>query len=285
MAVQWVREAVELHERGELVAPPRGRMPLGDSAFVITAGDVPGQWYGYRTYDLFGHPGSQHVVVAHAHGTGAVLGVAIGVELGIRCTGALGGVAVDALAQRNVRRLAIIGTGRQAFTQAWAAGSVRAFETVRVHSPTEAHRTHFATRLRDELALPAVAVGTVREAVDHADVVILTTRSTTPVIDTAWLQPDVAVVTVGPKQAGRAEVDADLLTGANQIVTDSLAQLESYAPPALAIQLGLRDRVASLGSVIGAATEPPEGRRVYLSVGLAGTDVHLLARLAEHLSQ
>lgn len=113
-----------------------------------------------------------------------------------------------------------------------------------------------------------------------ADVVILATSSSTPVIDTAWLEPDCVVLTLGPKQVGRAEFSADLLDGAF-VTTDSLAQLHAYHPPAVAAEHHAAGGVVSLGDVIADRVEPPNiGRRVYLSVGLAGTEVALLAAMA-----
>jgi ornithine cyclodeaminase/alanine dehydrogenase-like protein (mu-crystallin family) len=55
-------------------------------------------------------------------------------------TGALGAAAVDALARADAEVVGIVGSGRQAWTQVWAATAVRAVAQVRVFSPTEAHR-------------------------------------------------------------------------------------------------------------------------------------------------
>ena len=69
---------------------------------------------------------------------------------------------------------------------------------------------------------------------EGADLVIVATSSPTPVIETAWLEPDVVVTTLGPKQEGRAEFPIELVTEAAFVVTDSPAQLGAYTPPAIA---------------------------------------------------
>ena len=88
------------------------------------------------------------------------------------------------------------------------------------------------------------------------------------------------MTTLGPKQLGRAEFPPELITGATQIVTDSLAQLRAYDPPAVATNVA-GTGVIELGDIVAGATVPrTKGRRVFLSVGLAGTEVYLLGKLA-----
>jgi ornithine cyclodeaminase len=71
----------------------------------------------------------------------------------------------------------------------------------------------------------------------------------------------------------------DLVEAANVVVTDSLPQLHAYNPPSMVATSQHAERVLSLGAV-AASTSP--GRQhdseltLYLSVGLAGTEVYLL---------
>ncbi|WP_328823515.1 hypothetical protein [Metallococcus carri] len=114
---------------------------------------------------------------------------------------------------------------------------------------------------------------------------MLATSSSTPVIESAWLADDVFVTTMGPKQAGRAEFDLDLIASADLVVTDSPEQLGAYDPPSLVVQAGAADRVLDLAQVAAGQVDLERaartGRRVYLSVGMAGTEVQLLGHLAE----
>lgn len=255
---------------------------LGDARLVVTAGRVVGRWYGYRSYDTVPVTAGEQVVVVHDDATGGVLAVAVGNELGPRRTGALGGVAAQCLApvDRPIT-VALIGAGTQAWAQLWALGSVVELGAVRVFSRAGSTRHAFAARARSELAVPAEPASDARSAVRVADIVVLATNSSTPVIDCDWLRDDVLVTTLGPKQLGRAEFPADLVTDAAQLVTDALAQLNAYDPPAIAAsqsQLVINE----LGALVAGEVAPQRsGRRVFLSVGLAGTEVHLLGHLAE----
>lgn len=249
---------------------------------VLTAGHLTGEWYGFRSYDTFGHPESAQVVVLHDGRTGAVRAVAVGEELGSRRTGGLGGVAVDALARPDAATLGVIGSGGQAWTQVWAAAAVRPLREVTVHSRSAARREAFAARVRAELGVPARAVDSARAAVRDRDVVVLATTAVTPVLDAADLAPGTHVNTVGFKQVDRHEFGADLLDAADLLATDSPAQAAAYDPPMLATLPGYAGRLRDLGAVLAGAVPGRTGAdqvTVFCSTGLAGTEVFLLDRL------
>ncbi|MEV2240544.1 ornithine cyclodeaminase family protein [Micromonospora sp. NPDC049891] len=286
-SVDAMRQALLAAYDGRLVAPPRAAASLGAGRMVLTAGHLVGQWYGYRAYDTFGHPETEQVVVLHDGRTGAVRAVAVGEELGSRRTGALGGVAVDALARPDAATLGVIGSGGQAWTQVWAAAAVRRLREVTVHSRSTARREAFAARVRAELGVPARAVETAREAVRDRDVVVLATTSPTPVLNAADLRPGTHVNVVGFKQVDRAEFGTDLLDAAAVLASDSVAQAMSYAPPMLAAQPPYASRLRDLGAVLAGTAAGRTGAdqiSVFCSVGLAGTEVFLLDRVVRILA-
>jgi ornithine cyclodeaminase/alanine dehydrogenase-like protein (mu-crystallin family) len=281
-AVRWMGEAIDAHHRGDLVAPPRVRAELGGGAFAFTAGRLRGSWFGYRSYDTFPTDPGEQVVVVHDEATGLVRAVVIGNEIGPRRTGAIGGVAAQALSAPSASVAAIVGTGTQAWTQLWALAAVRDLTEVRVFSRDPGHREAFARRARELTGAACRAAAAARDAVDGAQIVILATSSPVPVIEAGWLAPGAYVGTLGPKQRGRAEFGLDLVAAAGQIATDSLAQLGGYDPPSVLAGTPDRDRVVSLGAVrAGEVAAPGPGRlRVFFSVGLAGTEAFLADRLA-----
>ncbi|MFC0006220.1 ornithine cyclodeaminase family protein [Micromonospora siamensis] len=281
-AVAAMRDALLAAYQGRLIAPPRAAAPLGGGRMVLTAGHLTGEWYGFRSYDTFGHPEAEQVVVLHDGRTGAVRAVAVGEELGSRRTGGLGGAAVAALARPDAATLGVIGSGRQAWTQVWAAAAVRPLREVLVHSRSAARREAFAARVRAELGVPARAVGSAREAVTDAAIVVLATTSVTPVLDATDLAPGAHVNTVGFKQVDRHEFGPDLLDRADVLVTDSPAQAAAYAPPMLAAVAPYAGRLGDLGAVLAGAAPGRTGAdqvTVFCSTGLAGTEVFLLDRL------
>lgn len=282
-ALAWAEEALARHSDGDLSAPPRAHISLTGGRLVITAGLSGGDWYGYRSYDTLPTSSDEQVVVVHDATTGRTVALSIGTELGIRRTGALGGVAARALTGGAVNHLALIGTGQHAFAQLWAVNGFARPGLVTVFSRDPASRQRFRDRAAGELGVAAEARDTARDAVVGADVVILATNSSTPVIETSWLAEDVVVTTMGPKQVGRAEFPPDLVVEADFTVTDSVAQLRGYDPPALSAETS---GMAELGDVVrGRVEAPTTGRRVYCSVGLAGSEVHVLGRLAQRMDE
>lgn len=278
-------EAIDAHHRGELVGPPRVTADLGEGRLLFTTGRWAGRWYGYRSYDsLPSEPGSQLTVV-HDDRTGAVRAVAIGTELGRRRTGAIGGVAIEAIAPRGASVVAVVGTGAQAYTQVWALGAVMPeMAELRIHSRDAGHRAAFVEAVRPLTAAAVRDVGDARSAVQGVDVVVLATSSATPVLDIEWLAPTCMVSTLGPKQRGRAEFGLDLAEAAALLVTDSTAQIGAYDPPNVLAGTGAERRLVSLGALrAGEVERPAQGLSVFFSVGLAGTEVHLLDRLVERI--
>ncbi|MEQ4303122.1 ornithine cyclodeaminase family protein [Plantactinospora sp. B6F1] len=281
-ATRAIRDALLAAYRGRLVAPPRVAAPMAGGRLVLGAGQLSGEWYGFGSYDTFGHAEGEQVVALHDAAAGRVRAIAVGEEIGSRRTGALGGVAVQALARPDAATLGLVGAGGQAWAQVWAIAAVRRLREVTVFCRTPAGREKLAARIRAELGIPARAVATAPEAVRDRDVVVLATTSPTPVISATDLSPGSHLNTIGPKQVGRAEFGSDLLDRADLLVTDSLAQAGAYDPPMLGTVGTYAGRLRALGAVLAGA-EP--GRTtadqvtVFCSVGLAGSEVFLLDRL------
>ncbi|MEV4532305.1 ornithine cyclodeaminase family protein [Asanoa sp. NPDC049518] len=282
-AVAAMRDALVAAHEGRLIAPPRASAVLEGGRLVMTAGHLADEWYGFRSYDTFGHADGEQLVVLHDARDGRIRAIAVGEEIGSRRTGALGGAAVELLARPDATTIGVIGSGRQAWTQLWAAAAVRPVRAVRVFSRSGARRSAFAARVRAELGIAATAVDSAAEAARGQDVVIVATTSERPVLAAADLAPGTHVNLVGFKQHGRAEFGPDVPARAALIATDSPAQAEAYEPPLLCPTRDLR----SLGAV-AAGLEPgrssAEEITVFLSVGLAGTEVFLLDRVAALLN-
>lgn len=277
VVVAAAREALQQAGRGELVGPPRARADLGPLSYVFTAGMLGEGTSGFRAYRAGTPAGDQLVAVWDV--AGHLTTLVVGTELGVRRTGALGAVAADALARPDAATVAVIGTGAQAWAQLWALAAVRPLVYARVHSPTPRHREDFAARARAELGLVVVATADPATAVRGADVVILATRSTTPVIDADDVTPGTHLTTVGPKLAGAHETPLPLVARATVVTCDSPSQAAAYAEPFFT---GLTPLVSLADVLLGHAP----GRRtrdditLHCSVGLAGSEVLLAQHLA-----
>lgn len=269
----WMRAAILDAHHGRAAAPPRVHADLGTRRLAVTAGTGPDGSFGHRTYVAPGDGHHDQVTVLY-RADGKVEAIHVGNQIGPRRVGAIGALALIALGPTRPSTMAVIGSGEQAWHQVWAVADDERITDVRVHSPNPEHRERFASRVRLELDLPARAFANPRPAVDGEPIVVLATGSATPVVDAAWVDPCAYVATVGPKQVARHEFPIELANDAS-IVTDSVSQIGAYDPPHV-----LRDRadqIIPLGAVIeGEVDVDRSRRRVFLSVGLAGTEVAVL---------
>lgn len=174
----------------------------------------------------------------------------------------------------------MVGSGGQAWSQFWALTVVRDITQVRVFSPNTSHRQAFAARARAELHLAASAVDDAASAVREADIIILATRSSTPVISAADVADGTHLTTVGPKFRSGHETPAELVAAAAIVTCDSPQQAAAYPEPFFTGSAPL----VSLSDVLLGAIPGRQHRcdiTVHCSVGLAcseGLLAHSLLR-------
>jgi alanine dehydrogenase len=121
-------------------------------------------------------------------------------------TAAVSAVATDLLARRDTEVLAILGSGVQAHSHLEAISIVRSFREVRVWSPRNAQS--FATEHG------VTASTTAEAAVRDADVIVVATSSTLPVLLGDWVKPGAHINAVGANRPTWRELDDDLLAAA-----------------------------------------------------------------------
>lgn len=198
--------------------------------------------------------------------------------MGAYRTGAATAVAARRL-KPGARRVALIGTGRQARTQALALSKVLEVERIFVYGRDRARREAFASRAAAELGLPALAASAAREAVEGADLVVTMTNSPEPVLESGWVGPETLVVAAGSNIPSRAELPPDLVARCRPVVVDQLetARLES-GDLVRAAEAGLFDwaLAVELGALLAEDRQPPAepgDTALFESHGLAVWDV------------
>jgi ornithine cyclodeaminase/alanine dehydrogenase-like protein (mu-crystallin family) len=178
-------------------------------------------------------------------------------------TAAVSAVATQRLARADAHVLAILGAGVQARSHLQALRLVREFREVRVCSP------HNAQAFAREHGIRASA--SVEEAVRDADVVVVATASTTPVLHGAWLAPGTHVNAVGAVRPDWRELD-DALLDAARIFVESREAASNESGDIIAA--GRID--AEIGDVL-ARRAAGRGTRdeitLFKSVGVAAEDI------------
>ena len=203
----------------------------------------------------------QGLVILFDPETGApVCAVHAGEITAIR-TAAASAVATNALARRDARRLALLGTGEQARTHARAIQHVRRLGSIVVWGRSHERAQAFANRMQTETAVPVAAAKSAQEAVSDADIICTVTAASEPILKGQWVRPGAHVNVVGSSHAGPAEVDNDLVVRSRFFVDSRESVLQQGAEFLRAKDAGLitdAHIVAEIGQVLGGKAQ---GRR------------------------
>jgi alanine dehydrogenase len=275
-AVHCVREALSSQRRNGGQNLPRRRLDLDRGVFNVMAASVPAMRSdGLKAYTVT-HGGARFMVALWDHADGRLLALIEADLMGRIRTGAASGVATDALAAPSASRLAVIGSGNQAWTQVEAITHVRQIQSIKVFSRTREHREQFAARISDRLGIPATPAESVEAAVRTADILVTITNSRDPVVDGAMLPINCHINATGCNYANRRELSSSVFARAQRIVVDSIEQANIEAGDLLIpINEGALswNQVEELGDVLAHPIEYGPGITVFKSLGIAVEDV------------
>jgi ornithine cyclodeaminase/alanine dehydrogenase-like protein (mu-crystallin family) len=291
-AIAAMERAFRAKSAGHLVSPPRFYVPFSRGRLVFTVGgdDVGDSVVGFRLYNTFPgaaedggvHPDRSQVTMVLDARTGGLLGTIFGTRLGVLRTSAIGGTAIKYLANPTASRIGFLGSGLQARAQLEAARAVLPLERLSVYSPTRSHREEFARWAADTHGLKAETRDTPREVAESSEVVICSTVSARPVIEADWIRPGTHLTTMGSKTVSEHEIGPRVAELADVIATDSPAQLSGYSEPHILQETSAWDRVLDLAEIVAGKEKgrtAASQRTLFLSEGLAGTEVLLAAEL------
>jgi len=264
-----IAEALAALSSGRVVQPVRAVLPVAphQGFFAVMpayAGALGAKLVTFYPQNVGIHTHHAVIVLFKAE-TGEPLAMMDGRLITEMRTAAASAVATQRLARAggDASVLAILGSGVQAKSHLAALRQVRSFTDVRVWSPRNAKA--FAKQHRVK------AVASAADAVRGADVVVVATSATTPVLQGSWLSPGAHVNAVGATRPDWRELDDDLVTTARVFVDSREAALRESGDV-----IAARGEITEIGAVV-AGVDP--GRRsaqeitLFKSVGVAVEDV------------
>ena len=262
-----IADALADLSRGKVIQPVRVMVPVADHQGFFGIMPAYGGALGAKLVTLYpkneGIPTHHATILLFRPETGEPLAAIAGGLITEMRTAAASAVATRLLARPEASTLAIIGSGVQARSHLEALRLVRDFRDVRVWSPRNA--AAFAERFRVK------AVASAEEAVRGADVVVVATMSTTPVLFGTWLAPGTHLNAVGAPRPTWRELDDETLHRSRIYVDSRDAALVESGDVIAAGQV-----FAELGEVV-AGTRPGRTRAdeitLFKSVGVAVEDV------------
>lgn len=178
-------------------------------------------------------------------------------------TAAVSAVATNLLARADVSVLAILGSGVQARSHLEALRMVRKFREVRVWSPRNAKE--FSRRF------DATEAASAEDAVRGADVIVVATSSTIPVLQGDWLSPGVHINAVGATRPNWRELDDETLRKARIYV-----ELREAAMKESGDIIAAGGIFAEIGEVVAGTKrgrQSDEEITLFKSVGVAVEDI------------
>ena len=271
--IQALRDAFTAEAKGQANIVPRTRWPFGSVRLnVMGGGDRASKRFALKSYG-----GGPFHVLFYEEGKG-LLAIIEANALGAIRTGAASAVATEKMAKPGAGRVALIGTGRQARTQALALKAIGMLSEVAVAARDRAKLETFCGQIAKELGTPVRAATSVESAVKGADIVVTATGSAEPVIKGAWLASGTHVNAIGANAANRREVDPDCVLKASLLVTDHIEQAKVEAAEFIDLaKTGIFDwaRVKPLHQIV---TGPPvkrdgKGHTLFKSLGVGLEDV------------
>jgi ornithine cyclodeaminase/alanine dehydrogenase-like protein (mu-crystallin family) len=187
-------------------------------------------------------------------------------------TSAVTATYIDAVAAPDVKTLAILGAGTQGKSHIEALSHVRPFEEIRIWNRTRRRAEQLAETVGGE-------VMSREEAVRDAEVVVVATSSTEPVLEGKWLRRGAKVASIGWGGADGSEVDA--VTMSHVIIVDSR---EGTLAESGNIRRFNAEIYAELGEVLS-GTRPvnPEATVIFDSIGMACEDLAAATLVYEKL--
>lgn len=232
----------------------------------------------------YGVPNGMGTVLLFDARSGALACVMDGSLLtGLR-TGACGAVSVKALARKNARKIASVGTGNQARMQIRAIREVMKIEEIHAWNNTPETLAEYKADIESEFGIPVVMASSKQEAVLQADILITTTRGKGSLVEAAWVKPGTHIVAIGADAPGKQEFEPEIFRDA-KVVVDSIAQCMEKGETQHPIARGImtRDGIhAEIGEILLGSKPGRENDgevTIFDSTGMAILDNTTAARI------
>ena len=138
--------------------------------------------------------------------------------------------AIDLLARKDSKVVAIFGAGAQGRTQLEAAANVRNVERVYIFNPSMDKATAFAKEMAGRHSIPndIRIAKTPKEAIENADIICTATTSSKPVFEDSDLQSGAHISAIGAYTPEMQEIPIETVARA-RIVVDSYATVMEEA--------------------------------------------------------
>lgn len=294
--IALMREAMIALSEGRSQQLLRGIIDLGGGdAFGVMPGALEGAGFGAKVVSVFPTAAAngrshQGAILLFDRDSGAPVCVVDAGEVTAIRTACASAAATDALARADATRLAILGTGEQAWQHALAIRHVRPLDRIILWGRDMEKAAGLAGRIAETLALPVEVARDPAEAVRDANIVCATTAAAEPILTGDDIAPGTHLNLVGSSRAGPAEIDGALVRRARFFPDHREGVLAQGAEFLRAKQAGLVDDdhvLPEIGAVYAGAVQGRRDAReitIYKSLGSIVQDLACAAYLYRKLA-
>jgi ornithine cyclodeaminase/alanine dehydrogenase len=284
IALRAMEVCFDAEADGTTRLPPRIDTPSGRGFFRVMPA-VLDDVMGCKIMTLVEGSGTRYLVMLYDVATGGLLALFDADELTRIRTAAVTALAGNAMLAEPPREFALIGSGFEAEGHIRLMAHVWPLERVIVYSPNAERRARFAERMTAAIGIPVVAAESEADALRDRALVVLATKSKTPVLDGRNLAAGAVVLSIGSTRLDLRELDDHSLARASIVVADDPQNvLHESADIAQTIAAGILDpkRMIALSALRrGGRPERGDGGDVaiFKSVGTALQDLALARML------
>ena len=176
-------------------------------------------------------------------------------------TAAAGGVAAKWLARDNATSAGILGCGTQAKLQLEALTLVRPIKTAKLWSRRFEQAQDVATELSTKLKIQVWAVKEKQQAIDESDIVVTTTPSREPIVESEWLAPGQHITAMGSDAEYKNELAPEIVAPPHRYICDRVSQCAAYGELHHAIEANVVDADAEWPEIAQVITAAVPGRQ------------------------
>ena len=239
--------------------------------------NVMAAWH--QTSDLIAlrsYVGKANTISLYDGGAGGLKAVMSAAYLSSLRTGAATGVAAKYLAPPKPSVLGLIGPGWQGTFQVEAVVKACRPKQVLVFGRNAERRQGFIETMSKVVRTPFRVAGSVDEVESESDILVISTDSTTPIVDGGNLKDDVLVATIGANQPVKHEVSGRLIRSMDLVVTDDLATAQNDSGDLIDAcarrQLRWKD-VAPLENIVANGVQGEPRKVLFQSNGIPDEDL------------
>lgn len=260
---------------------PANRFSVKAGAAPEIAGlKVGSYWPGNLAKGL---PCHNSTILVLDQGTGRIHAVIEAGQVNGYRTAAADAIAVDLLAAKSARTLAVFGAGHQAEYECRALARVRTIERVLVVARDSRRGRAFADRVAAH-GIPADTADP-RTACERADIIVTATPARAPLFDPGWVRPGTHISSMGSDAAGKQELPPALLEHAALFcdLPEQSVRIGEFQHVAHRIESGAQT-ITAIGDVLtgrAPGRPSPDAITIFDSSGIALQDLYVARMLLE----